>query len=114
MEKLRVVTSLRLYSEGKAFGPGVAALLDGIVSTGSLRQSALALNMSYNKAWNVLKECESNLGYPLVTRAIGGKNGGGSVLTEEGRRLLKNYRAFCKDAAILLDVLAKKHFEEGL
>ncbi len=110
MEKLRVVCSPRLFTEGKAFGPGLAALLEGVVQTGSLRQAAIGMNMSYNKAWSVVRESERNLGFLLLSRAVGGSKGGGSSLTEEGRDFLARYRAFCEEAETHLEVLVEKYF----
>lgn len=110
MEKLHVVGFPRLFTTGKAFGPGIAALLEGIEQNGSLRQAALSMNMSYNKAWSVLRESERNLGFLLVSRTVGGAKGGGSSLTEKGRDFLASYRAFCDDADAQLDALVEKHF----
>lgn len=110
MEKLRVVCSPRLFTEGKAFGPGVAALLEGVVRTGSLRRAAIDMNMSYNKAWCVVRESEKNLGFLLLSRTVGGSRGGGSSLTEEGRDFLTRYRAFCEETETLLGGLMEKHF----
>lgn len=111
-EPLRVQVSLRLFRGQKAFGPGIARLLEGVEELGSLRRSARRMGMSYNKAWSVLQSCEAHLGYPLLHRHSGGVGGGGASLTEEGRRILSRYRAFEAEAGTLLDRLAQRYFDE--
>ena len=113
MEKLTLRSQFRLFGEGKAFGPGIAELLEGIIRTGSLRQSAMAMDMSYNKAWSVLRQSEANLGIRLVERIMGGAGGGGSRLTTEGLEFLQRYRNFCAEANACLNRLAEQYFGGG-
>ena len=112
MEKpFRVQASLRLVREDKLFGPGAAQLLAGVDELGSLRKSAARMEMSYNKAWNIVKNSEALLGRPLVTRRAGGAKGGGAALTDAGRDLLARYRAFEKAGKQALARLAEQYFE---
>ncbi len=108
--QVRVRACLRLVKEDKLFGPGAAQLLEGVDELGSLRRSAARMEMSYNKAWGVVHSCEEQLGFALLERRIGGAGGGGAVLTEKGRELLRRYRAFDKEAHEMLDRLAQAHF----
>ena len=85
---VRVSASLRIVRDGKLFGPGVAQLLEGVAQLGSLRRSAARMEMSYNKAWSVVHDCEEQLGFALLERRIGGAGGGGAALTEKGKELL--------------------------
>lgn len=78
----------------KFFGEGPARLLLGIEETGSLRASALSMGMAYSKALKLLKHAEAVLGFPLTTRSIGGKDGGGSALTPQGKEWLNRYEAY--------------------
>ena len=55
--------------------------------------------MAYSKASKILKQAETNLGFPLTIRAAGGKDGGGSILTPEGKHWLRQYEAY-RDACI--------------
>lgn len=52
--------------------------------------------MSHSKAWKILKRAEEDLDMKLLERVSGGSNGGGSVLSEEGKTLLKKYDEFQK------------------
>ena len=111
--RFKIQSNLRIVNcekKEKAFGPGIAALLEGVETHGSLRKSAALMNMSYSKAWTVLHGCEAQLGFALLNSRIGGRCGGGAELTEEGKGLLENYRAFEKEAGRELGDLAKKYF----
>ena len=55
--------------------------------------------MAYTKALKLTKQAEAALGYPLITRTTGGKDGGGSILTPEGKRWLRQYEAY-RDACV--------------
>lgn len=110
-EKMTVQATLRIQCGGKVFGPGIARLLEGVRDHGSLRQSASEMGMSYNKAWHVVRESETRLGFPLLARKVGGARGGGAELTAQGAELLARYRAFETEAQAALAALAERHFE---
>jgi len=69
-------------------------LLALIEETGSLAEAAQRMRLSYRRAWGKVREIEQNLGVKLVESAAGGTGGGGSRLTDEGRRLVELYRRF--------------------
>ena len=78
----------------KFFGEGPLLLLRSVEKTGSLRSAAMTMEMAYSKALKLVKQAEAALGYPLITRTTGGKDGGGSILTPEGKRWLSQYEAY--------------------
>ena len=98
---MKPVTKITLTDDNgiKFFGEGPCRLLRGVEKTGSLRAAAMEMEMAYTKASKLLKQAESALGFPLTTRSAGGKDGGGSVLTPEGKALLQQYEAY-RDACI--------------
>ena len=83
----------------KFFGEGPCRLLQGVEKTGSLRSAAMEMEMAYSKANKILRQAENALGFPLTTRSTGGKDGGGSILTPEGKWLLQQYEAY-RDACV--------------
>ena len=85
---------VRVYNQEIAFGKGVAQLLRLTESFGSLSAAYKAMGMSSSKAWKILHRAETDLGYALVVSSSGGREGGGSRLTPEGRELLARYEAF--------------------
>jgi molybdate transport system regulatory protein len=78
----------------KFFGEGPFRLLCAVEETGSLRAAAMSMNMAYTKALKVLKNAEAALGFPLTARTTGGKDGGGSQLTPEGKEWITRYEAY--------------------
>ena len=65
-------------------------LLEFILDTGSLTESAKMANISYRTALNYIDKIESALQVKIVSTSKGGKGGGGgTTLTEEGYSILK-------------------------
>lgn len=95
-------------------GPGLAELLHGVERTGSLRQAAAEMGMSYSKAWTHLKTAEKISGMRLTKPSAGGEKGGGSVLTEDGLWLLHAYDAFVRDADEEVARLMARYFTRDL
>ncbi len=75
----------------KIFGKGPRELLLNVDKLGSLRKAALSMNMSYNKAWNLISNLEESLGFKILQKRVGGVNGGGSSLTKEAWILIDKY-----------------------
>jgi molybdate transport system regulatory protein len=66
-------------------------LLQLIKEKGSLKAAAEEMKISYRKAWGDLKKAEELLGYELISRQRGGKDGGQSQLTGKAVKLLEAY-----------------------
>ena len=98
---MKAVTKVTFLDEQgeKFFGEGPARLLRAVERHGSLRAAAISMEMAYTKALKLTKQAEAALGYPLITRTTGGKDGGGSTLTPEGKRWLLRYEAY-RDACV--------------
>ena len=100
---MKAVTKITFFDdhEEKFFGEGPARLMHAIEESGSLRAAAMSMGMAYTKALKLIRNAEAALGFPLTTRIIGGKDGGGSRLTKEGKEWLERYEAYrdaCKQA----------------
>lgn len=98
-----MISDIRVFLCGddhfRFFGEGPCRLLHLIEETGSLRAAALSMGMAYTKALHLMKCAEKNLGFSLTARTIGGKGGGGSVLTPEAKEFLHDYETY-RDACI--------------
>ncbi len=81
------------FTTSCSIGPGKVALLEGIARTGSLRQAARALGMSYRRAWLLLDQINQSFNTPSATATVGGAGGGGAALTPFGEELIERYRA---------------------
>lgn len=108
--KLNLKFKIWLENDGKAFGDGPYQLLVGVHNRGSLRKAAQDMNMSYSLAHKLIKSLESELGYPLIERTVGGAGGGGSSLTQEAKNLMQNYHSFIQEAELALNKLFNKYF----
>ncbi len=88
-------------------GDGKWRLLKTIDKLGSIKSAAEMLHISYRKAWGDLKKIEDFLGFSLVEKNRGGKDGGSTTLTEAGKNLVETYEKFHTD----FDNIAQKAFE---
>ena len=92
---MKAVTRVLFLDEAgeKFFGEGPCRLLHAVEKTGSLRAAAQSMGMAYTKALKLVRHAEAALGFPLTTRTAGGRDGGGSSLTPEGKEWLQRYEA---------------------
>ncbi len=107
---LHVVLSVRLFTDQKCFGPGVATLLHRVKAKRSLRAAAQSMEMAYSKAWRIVRTAEDCLGFKLMTSTTGGKNGGGAVLTPEAELLLETYDGYCAQLRGYANALFEEKF----
>jgi molybdate transport system regulatory protein len=63
--------------------------------------------MSYKSAWDALDAMNNLAGSPLVESSIGGRHGGGTRLTDWGRRLVALFRVLERHYQGTLDLLAE-------
>lgn len=110
-EPLTYRVQLRIFKGGKCFGRGIAELLTRVSRTGSLRSAAAEMELAYSKAWRIIKTSEDLLGFKLLDSQVGGKNGGGAVLTAEGKDLLARYERFVFEGEKALDLIFAQCFE---
>ena len=93
-------------------GDGRLALLKEIELTGSLKSASDNLSISYRKAWGNIKEAEELLGFKLVIKQRGGKDGGNSQLSPEGIQLLAAYDELKADFDQSIKKITKKFFNK--
>ncbi len=86
--------TVRLKRQNVFFGPGIYNLLIEISKTGSVREAAKCMGLSYSKAWKILNASENEIETKLVLRKHGGKDGGKASLSDEGELLLERYAEF--------------------
>ncbi len=81
-----------LFGGTTALGPGRVVLLDAIGRTGSIAAAAREMGMSYRRAWTLVEAMNKCFKSALVERAVGGKGGGGAVLTQAGHDVIDRYQ----------------------
>ena len=109
--------NLRLtFPGGVPLSHGKAELMELIRDTGSIRQAAAKMDMSYRRAWLLVDELNRLFREPAIGTKQGGKSGGGAALTPFGEDLLKRFRArekrTMKTLAADLDWLAGHQSDE--
>ena len=113
-EPFTYTLNLKLRTTRVFFGPGVVELLERISQTGSLNTAAKQMNMSYNKAWRIIRKAEEELGYALIDKSIGGHNGGGSTVTKKGKVLTAKFLLFQKETYKLTNQFFTDIFSEEI
>lgn len=73
------------------FGKGRILLLERIDEMGSISQAAKSMKMSYKKAWRLVDEMNQAATTPLVVSEAGGRQGGGTQITEAARQVIAQY-----------------------
>ena len=94
----------------KVLGHGRVELLERIHESGSIRQAALQMKMSYRQAWELIKHMNSYFETPLVISHRGGKGGGNAIVTPDGLELIKvfndlllKFKLFLNENAVKLN-----------
>ena len=86
-----------------AFGAGLARLLENIERLGTLSAAAEDAGMSYRHAWKLVRNAEKHLGRKLIRPQAGGAGGGGTSLSDAGRRFLEVFRRLNREVAAFAD-----------
>lgn len=90
---------------GSLAGERRIRLLEAIAEHGSITRAAKALPLSYKAAWDALDAMNNLAERPLVERTAGGRQGGGTCLTDAGRELVAMFRALEREQQRALDSL---------
>jgi molybdate transport system regulatory protein len=95
----------------QVLGEGLVRILELIEARGSIVGAAKDLKMSYRACWGKVKEMERRFEKPLIEPHVGGGKNRGTVLTDEARKLLRQYRLFHKDVSKAVEDLFQRHFQ---
>ena len=88
-----VKSKVWLEKDGKLFmGFGRATLLERIDELGSISAAARSMKLAYRNAWLWVEAMNRLAPYPLVVKSTGGSRGGYTRLTEDGRKIIKEYK----------------------
>ncbi len=101
--------SIELGEDKRLSGRDLFDLLKYIDIHGSINKAASELGISYRYSWGLLKDAEKAMNTKLVDRQKGGPSGGGTHLTEEGKKLLQKYKTLNDE----IDAQVKKIFQNA-
>lgn len=91
-----------------SLGPGKIDLLEAITRSGSIRQAARDLGMSYRRAWLLIDSVNHSFSEPATRASVGGTGGGGVELTPFGAELVRRYR----NASRRIESIAQAEFAD--
>lgn len=83
-------------AKGTFAGEGRITLLEKIEEYGSITEAARSMKMSYRQAWEQIDAMNKQSEKPLVIKVSGGAGGGGSVVTNEGKKVIQLYKQINK------------------
>ena len=95
MSKPKVAVTAPLWMQRGAqnfLGGNRIDLLEQIDRCGSTSTAAKVAGMSYKTAWDALNMMNNLADQPLTIAATGGSGGGGTRLTDEGKKIIRLYR----------------------
>jgi len=79
----------------------------------NVRKACDTMALSPGKAWDMINELEDKLGYTVVKRRRGGRNGGKTFLTEDGRQFLITCQRFEEQVISFSEQKFEKMFLES-
>jgi len=91
-------------------GKKVLNLLKDIDTEGSIQAAAEKNNISYRKAWGDIKNAEKILKFPITKTKRGGKDGGKTSLTEDGKNMIEAFNELENEFEKAVYNTAKKFF----
>lgn len=113
--KLKAKSKIWIETEGGILlGEGRYQLLKELNQCKSLNKASKNLNMSYNKAWKLLKDMNANAPQAISINQSGGKDGGGTILTDYALFLINAFEELNKTCWEMLDKeIGKFDFEKN-
>lgn len=101
--------SVWLHKDDRKFlGGDRINLLEQIAECGSITKAAKAVGISYKTAWDVINMINNLSDKPLVERMTGGKGGGGTRLTAEGKKVIEQFKTIQEEHRKFLDNLENR------
>lgn len=98
-------------NNSKFLGSERIKLLEKIDELGSITKAAKAVGICYKTAWDTVSAINNLAEKPLVGSLTGGKGGGGTTLTPEGKRVIAQFKAIQEQLRQFLENL-EQSFEE--
>ena len=104
MKNIEIDNRIWISKNGEPFlGHGRILLLENIDREGSINRAAKALGMSYKRAWQMVSAMNRLADGPLLECNSGGAGGGGSLLTEKGKKMVTEFRRIDKKCRTVLE-----------
>ncbi len=95
-------------NEKGILGDGKWQILKLIEEKGSMKAACDELGYTYRRTWGNLKKIEQFFGFPLLEKHRGGSEGGRTILTPEGKKLVQAFDHFHQS----VDSIIQRGFEK--
>lgn len=96
------------HAKNKFLGADRINLLEMIDELGSISKASRAVGISYRNAWDTVNLINNMAEKPLVDRLAGGKGGGGTRLTAEGKKVVAQFKTIQEEHRKFLDSLESR------
>lgn len=113
-EPLRYTLQLKIGRNELVFGSGILQFLELVNRSGSMQTACRQMHISYSKGLKMICLAEKETGIALLERQSGGREGGASFLTPEGRKFIDSYHCMKSELEIYAAKLFKQYFDEGI
>lgn len=100
-------------ADGVFLGSDRIGLLEKIDECRSITMAARAAGISYKTAWDAVNALNNLSDRPLFRRTAGGRGGGGTFLTEEGKEIVRRYRVLQREHQRFLGSLSENIGDTG-
>jgi molybdate transport system regulatory protein len=92
-------------------GGGKTAFLLAVDRLGSIQRAADEFGMSYRHAWGAIRRIEKRAGFKIVDTKLGGKEGGGARLTQQGKAFVEGVDFLLSDLSGMVEKRFKQKFK---
>lgn len=90
-QPLRADVAISLARKKEFLNLETVEFLIAIDWMGSMNKACKETKIPYSRGWNMINDAEDQMGHALIRRRTGGKKGGSSRLTAEGKDLIQKY-----------------------
>jgi molybdate transport repressor ModE-like protein len=107
---VQVNSLVTITKGGGVFSPDTLKLLQMIDEVQSVKRACVYMGISYSLGWMLLERAEEVLGYSLIWKQQGGKQGGSSQLTLQTEAFVEKYEAFIKEIEAVTNAKFNEYF----
>ncbi len=110
MSDKKIKSRIWIERDGRSFlGHGKILLLKKIEEKNSINAAAKELSISYKKAWEMMNSINESGTEPATIKKTGGRNGGGTMVTDYGKKLIKQFEELNQSCVLFLENELKKY-----
>lgn len=102
-----------LDDDQQSFAASQIELLTAVDACGSISAAAKQAGISYKTAWDRIDALNNMSEKPLVVRSAGGARGGGTTLTDLGKRIVEGFQALQEEHEAFVEQLGTKLHSVG-